>query len=115
MHMDDPRRTRPLVEIVNVLRHQRQASAARRQRRFQPGERGVSGVGFRVQEVAPAQIIEFEHRVGIAREAFRRRELHRIEARPDALALLVAKRAKPALGRDPGASQNEDVIWHASS
>ena len=82
---------------------------------LEPGERGVGGVGFRVHEVAPAQIIEREHRVGIAREGFRRRELHRIEPRPDALPVLVAKRAEPAFGRDAGAGQDEDVFRHATS
>src|SRR3984957_4522308 len=64
-------------------------------------------------EVSATQIVEREHRFGIAGEGFGRRQLHRIEPRPDPLAFLVAERAKPALGRDAGAGENEDVFGHA--
>ncbi len=115
MHVKDASGPRPLMQIVDVLGDQRQASAARRQRRLRARQREVSGVGFRAHEIAPAQIIEREHRAGVAREGFRRCELHRIEARPDPLSVRIAKRAKPAFGRNPGAGQNEDVLGHGRS
>ena len=42
--MDDPLRSSPLVEIVDVLRTQKQAATALRQTSLQAGKRPVSGV-----------------------------------------------------------------------
>src|SRR5271168_2834439 len=46
LHVDDPPRPCALVQIVDVLRHQGEMAAA------------LGGVGFGVEEVAAAQIIE---------------------------------------------------------
>jgi hypothetical protein len=115
MHVDDAARPRPLVQIVDVLRHQGEMAAARAKRLLEPGKRPMGGVGCSVEKVAAAQIIEREHRIGIAGEGFRRRELHRIEPGPNALPVPVAKRAEPALRRNPGAGQDEDVLARAHS
>src|SRR5271155_1101129 len=76
---------------------------------LEPRQRPMGGVGFGVEEILAAQVIECENAIGIAREGFGRRELHRVESRPDPLPVLVAKRAEPALGRNPGAGEDEDV------
>jgi hypothetical protein len=115
VHVNDASGPRPLVQIVDVLGDQRQASAACRQRSLRARQREVRGVGFRVHEIAPAQTIESEHGAGVAREGFRRCELHRIEARPNPLPVRIAKRAEPAFGRNPGAGQNKNVLEHGLS
>ena len=46
------------------------ASAALRQRRGEPRQREMRGVGLRVAHVAPPQIIEGENGLGIALEGF---------------------------------------------
>jgi hypothetical protein len=115
MHVDDPPRPCALVQIVDVLRHQGEMAAALGERRLESRQRSMGGVGFGVEEVAAAQIIERENVIGIAGEGFRRRQLHRVEPRPDPLPALVAKRAEPALSRNPGAGQNEDLPARAHS
>ena len=111
--MQDAVRPGALVQVVDVLRHQRQPAAALRQFDLEPRQREMRRVGLRAAHVAPAQIIEGEYGLGIALEPFRRRQLHRIEARPDPLARLVAERAEAALGRNAGAGQDEDVARHS--
>ena len=82
--------------VTSVRVSPRSASAS-----SEPRQREMRRVGLGVAQVAPTQIIEREHRFGIAGEGFGRRQLHRVELRPDPLALLVTKRAQPALGRHP--------------
>ena len=50
---------------------------------FEPRERKMRCVGLRAKQVPTSQVVECEHRFGIARESFGSRELHRIELRPD--------------------------------
>src|ERR1700689_2406067 len=69
-------------------------------------------VGLGVAQVPTTQIIEREHRFGIAGEGFGRRQLHRVELRPNPLASLVAKRAQPTFSGDPSAGEDEDVLRH---
>src|SRR5574337_1318551 len=88
----------------------------------QPGQRGARGleagegemrrVRRGADEVAPARVVEGEHRLWIARERLWRGQAHGVEARPDSLALFVAKRAKAALAGDAGAGQDEDAFRH---
>ena len=101
------------MQIVDVLRHKRKGLAALGERILQARQREMRRVGLGVAQVPTTQIVERQHRLGIASEGFGRRQLHRVELRPDSLASLVAKRAQPALGGDPGAGEDEDVLRHA--
>jgi hypothetical protein len=103
------------VQVIDVLGDERKAPAALGERTFESGECEMRRVRLGVEQVSATQIVERQHRFGIADERFGRRQLHRIELGPDPLAFLVAKGAKPALGRDPGAGEDEDVFRHARS
>jgi hypothetical protein len=113
MHMDDAPCARSLVQVIDVLGDERKAPAALGERTFESGECEMRRVRLGVEQVSATQIVERQHRFGIAGERFGRRQPHRIELGPDPLAFLVAKGAKPALGRDAGAGENEDVARHA--
>jgi hypothetical protein len=106
VHVVDRRRAAALVQVVDVLGAEEQRPAPRRQPRLELGERPVRRVRLGRQQVAPAQVVEVVHRRGIARERLRRRELHRVEALPDAAG--IAEGAEAALRRHPGAGQHED-------
>ena len=108
MHVNHALRAGALMQIVDVLRHQRQLAAMFRQRPLERRQREMRAVRLRAEEIAPPRVVEGLNGGGIAGEGLGRRELHRIEARPDALSLLVAEGSEPAFGRDAGSSQREE-------
>ena len=107
MHVVDGAAAGLLVQVVDVLGAEEEAAAALGERGLGPGERGVGGVRARGEQVAAAQVVEVVHAVRVAGEGLGRRELHRVELRPDAAR--VAEGAEAALGRDPGAGQDEEL------
>src|SRR4029077_6955795 len=70
MHVDDARGACALVQIVDVLRHQRKTVAALGERILEPREREMRRVGLGVPQVPTTQVIEREHRFRIAGESF---------------------------------------------
>ena len=70
------------MQVVDVLRDEREPVAALSQTFLQPRERPMRGVGRGACEVAATRVVEGEHLHRIAREGFGRREPHRIETRP---------------------------------
>ena len=110
MHVDDAVRAGPLVQIVDILGDERQAAAPGGEPALEPRQRKMRRIRLCVPEVLPPRVIEGEHALRVAREGFGRRELHRVEPRPDPTATLVAERAEPALGRDAGAGQHEECF-----
>ena len=101
MHMDDARRTRALMQVIDVLRHKGQGAAALGERVFEPRQREMRPVGLGVPEIAPTLIVEREQRFGIAGESLGSRELHRVELRPDSLALLSRNVPSPLSAETP--------------
>ena len=114
MHVDDPRRAGALVQVVDVLRDEGEPAAPLREACFERGEREMGRVRPGGDEVAAARVVEGEHRFGVAGEGLGGRELHGIELRPDPAARFVAESPEPALGRNPGAGEDEDGRHRAS-
>lgn len=96
MHMDDLLRSSQLVEIVNVLRAQKQAATALCETSLQAGERLMRGVRCGRQEVLAAHVLKGMHFIWAVRKRFGCSQLHWIEAGPKAIP--IAKGAKAALG-----------------
>ena len=74
---------------------------------LQAGQRMMRGVRPGIAKPPPAEIVEFVHAGRIAGEAFGRCHLFEIELFPQSV--FVAERAEPALGRKPGAGQDDDA------
>ena len=63
------------MQVVDILGHQRQKTAPRREPLLEPRQREMRGVRLGPDEVAPPRVVEGEHRLRVAREGLRRREL----------------------------------------
>jgi len=103
MHVDDPKRTRPLVQIVDILGHQREVDT------LTPPERreGVMrGVRHGMKRVLPARVIEAMDLRGVAREALGGRDLFERVVRPEPAR--VAECAETAFRGDAGACENDE-------
>ena len=105
MDMDDPLRSGPLVEVVDVLGAQEEVTPMIRQGSLQPGKRMVRLVGLGGEEVGSPCVVEGMHLTGVMGEGFWSGQLHRVELGP--VSTLVAERAEPALSRNASTGQDE--------
>ena len=103
-----------LVKIIDILGHQRQMAAAFGEARLELGERVMGGVRLGLDQIAPSKIVKRQDARRVTGETFGGRELHRVEARPDPLALLVAERSQSALGRYAGAGEHKYIAGHSA-
>ena len=71
-----------------------------------------AALGLAGDQIAATRIVKRMHFQRIAGERLGRGQLHRIEPRPDAGSILVAERAKAALGGDAGARDYENPHAH---
>lgn len=112
VHVEDSLRPGALVEIVDVLRHDQQLP---RPFGIEPRERAMRLVGLDRRQLSPPRIVEGLDQSRIAPESFGRADILDPMSLPQAFR--PAKSGKPALGRDPGAGEDDDVadVAHAHS
>ena len=103
-------RARALVQIVDVLRDERDPPGPRL---HQPRERVMGRVRDRGQRVAPAGVVEGAHPVGIPGEGLGGRHVLEPVLRPETPG--IAEGAEPAFRRDAGPCQNDDALHPASA
>ena len=105
MHMNEVLCAGRLVQRVDVL-GDGQHVAVMLMLELGKGEMGC--VGARLFMPAAAKIVELMHADRIAREGFRRRNVLNSEIRPEPA--LPTEGPKPALGGQPSAGQDDDVV-----
>ena len=106
--MDDPRRSGPLVEIVDVLGAEEQVPSPLGKPLFKAGERPMRLVRLCREKVPATQVVEGMNQFGVPGEGFRCREFLRVEAGPEPLGP-VPEGSKSAFCRYPRPRQNEYV------
>ena len=104
MHMKQPLRPGPLVQIVDILRDQQQLA---RPFRIEPRQRAMRGIGLDGPELGPPRVVECMDQRRIAGEGFGRRDILDAMAFPQPVR--PAKGREPAFGGDAGAGQDDDV------
>ena len=97
MHVQQPPRPGAPVQVVHVLRDQKERA---RPAAVEFRERAMRGVGLhgRIGELGAARVVEFLHARRIAPEGLRRRHILDAHALPDAVR--VAEGGKPAFARN---------------
>ncbi len=110
MHMEQPLRPGPFVQVVDILGDDQQLA---RPCGVEPRQRAVRGIGLDRRERRATGIVETVDEIGILRERLGR--AHILDPVPLPQAARPAKGRQPALGGDAGAGQNHQVsdIAHA--
>ena len=103
MHVDEAAAAGPLVQIVDVLRHDEQVVA---QLVLQPGERVMRGVGDDGCQGPASRVVEAEHQLGVGLVALRRRDAVDGVSLPQSVG--GAEGRHSALGGDAGTGQHDD-------
>ncbi len=93
------------MQSIDVLRYDRHLAAVLA---LQPRQGQVSGIGLRIPQSAPPQVVEFVHACGIGGKRFGRCHLGDIVLAPDAV--LVPEGGETRLGRKPGTCENDDAL-----
>jgi hypothetical protein len=65
LHMQHPRRARPLMQVVDILRDDQQSAAPRF---VQPRQRTMRGIGLDRRQRRPTEIVEAVHQLRIRGE-----------------------------------------------
>jgi hypothetical protein len=107
VHVHDPRHAGSFVQVVDVLGAEVEFVPARGEPGLELGQGQVGGVGFDLLQVGAAGVVEGVHLARVAREALGRGHLAEVDPGPDPGR--VAEGGQPALGRDPGAGQDEEA------
>ena len=109
VHVAQPAAAGPLVQVVDILRHQQEVT---RPGRFQFRQRAVGGVGRdgRVLQLAAALVVEALHQRRVAGKGLRRRHVLDAVVLPEAIG--GAEGADAALGGDAGAGEYHEVAGH---
>ena len=102
-----------LVQVVHVLRDQRQLVAAALQRAGCLGERDVRGVWFDLGELRASRLVEAPDQRRVREPRFGRRDVLGPVPLPESAS--VAERLHPGVGGDAGAGHHDDVSGHACS
>ncbi|MNY14805.1 hypothetical protein D3C86_1479940 [compost metagenome] len=97
-------KVRPVVQVVDVLRHQQEVAPPTRR---QIGQGPVRGVGHHLGQMPPSLVVEVLHQRRISREAFGRR--HVLDAVPLPQAVRGAEGRHAGFCRDAGAGQDDEV------
>ncbi|MNI41815.1 hypothetical protein D3C73_960780 [compost metagenome] len=95
---------RPVVQVVDVLRHQQDIA---RPPRRQIGQRPVRGVGVDARQLAASLVVEVLHQGRVGGEALGRGD--GLDTMPLPQAVRGAEGGHAALGRDAGAGQDDEV------
>ena len=104
MHVQQPLRTRPLVQIVDILRDQEQFPQPFG---IEPRQRAVRGIGLDGFELGPSRVVECMDQGRVAGEGLGRRDILDAMAFPQPVR--PPKGRETAFGRDAGAGQDDDV------
>src|SRR4029453_12399013 len=99
---------RPLVEVIDVLRDEREALA---QGFLESSEGGVRGVRRDFEELAPASVVEVEDAARVPRVRLGRGDVLDSVLLPQAAG--GPERRDAALGGDAGAGEDRDAAGHA--
>jgi hypothetical protein len=112
VHVEQPLGAGALMQVVDILRDDQQLA---RPLRVQPCERMVCRVRFHFGQLGATLIVEVVHQHRIAGKRLRRADILDAVTFPEAVR--SAKGGQPALGRDAGAGQHDDVldVSHAGS
>jgi hypothetical protein len=106
----NPRRTSLLVQIIHVLRAEKQSVA---DRAFQIGEGLVSGVRLAADSLRSSLRVEAPNDLRVGGPALRRGDLFESVVLPEAAR--VAECADATLGADASSGQDEDLVGRADS
>jgi len=82
MHMEQPPRPGPLVQVVDILGDDQQLA---RPSGIEPGQRPVRVIGLDPRQILPPRIVEAVHQHRIARERLGRRHVFDAMALPQAI------------------------------
>ena len=104
MHMQQPLRPRPLMQIIDILRDDEQLA---RPFRIEPRDRAMGSVGLDLGQPRPPRVIKFVHQRGIANERLGRRDI--LDPMPLPQAVRRPERSQPALCANPRAGQDDDI------
>jgi 4-hydroxy-tetrahydrodipicolinate reductase len=104
VHMDQPLRASPLMQVIHILRHDEQIAVPLR---IEPCECLMRCIVFRFLDRLASHVIEAEHQIGIARKPFRCRNILDAVLLPQPA--FVAKRADTALSADASTGQDHDI------
>ena len=112
MHMQHAARTRPLVQVVDVLRYHQQLAVPFR---IEPGDRLMRGIGLLGLDRLAPLVVEAQHEIGIAHEGLGRGDILDPVLFPQAAA--IAEGIDPAFGGDTCPGEDHDVahIGHLPS
>lgn len=105
MHMNDLPAACPLMQVIDILGDDQNLT---RKHPFKTRQSVMCSIGFGIQSVGPARIIEIMNQLGIGGKSLRGGDLGQIIARPEPV--LVAEGAKPRFSRDPCPRQNNDPL-----
>lgn len=107
MHVDHALGTGLFVQIVDVLRADGNGSAKRLPRRFQSRQRQVRRVRLHLAKLAAPQVVELQHAMRIALITLDAG--HFLDREPFPKPVFVAECRKSGLGRNAGASEDENL------
>jgi len=110
VQVDDAGAAGAFVQVVDVLRDQREAVARGLEGVRERGERAVRGVGLDGAQLRAPLLIEAPHQPRIALPTVGRRDVLDAMAFPQAAG--VAERAHAGVGADAGPGQHEHVVVH---
>jgi hypothetical protein len=105
MHMQQAFGPCPLVQIVDILCHQKQIAAPFG---IEPRQREMRGIWFHLLNTFAAHIVKTQHKVWVAGKGFRRGDILNLMLFPQATC--TAKRVNTALRADPSPRQDHDVL-----
>ncbi len=105
VHVDDAGRAAPLVEIIDVLRAEKQAVL---QIGFELGERAMAGIRFGGRSGAAAHGVELPHQSRVAAKGFGRPDF--LDAVGPPQAARATERRNAAFGADARAGEDEDAV-----
>ena len=112
MHVDKVAGARAFVQVIDVLRHDKNFPGVTR---FVRRQGGVGGAGRDLagNQLAAARILKVIHADGIAGESLRACDIFEPDLRPEAI--VVAKSMRAGFGGCPRAGQNEDARLHEAA
>ncbi len=104
MHVEQPPRPGAFVQVVDVLRDEKQLA---RPVRIEPRQSEVRGVGHHLAQPCPARVVKLVHERGVAGIGFGCRDILDPVAFPQAIG--GTKGGEPALGGDAGTGEDDNV------
>ena len=106
MHVDQPLRPSPFMQVIDILRDDQQFA---RPRPVERRQRLMRGIGRHIVQLRAPLVIEAMHQRGIARDRFGRADI--LDAMPFPQSVRPAKGGKPAFGGNPRAGEDDDIAY----